>query len=219
MIMIYSGDISTEQLLKLKEIIASESVFFPERNFKKRLKNQKENPHLILSSNVLRIRRANSEMWMNYISKGEATEADKKKRRLDLINLENPQEMIHVTDNANNRFKGIFKEAGLEFTSKKYEICHIGNDTVHNLATFGAIPNLVFLPRWIASATDHLVEIQDFLLEKSYSLYYPAMQENMKDFDIDKFFLQLCNNDHTRFREIQAHVDADKYQWKKTDSK
>lgn len=215
----YSGEISAEQLLKLKEIIASEAVFFPKRNFEDRLKNQKENPHLILSSYGFRMRRANSKMWKEYIDAGKATMDDKTKRRANLVCHENPQEMIYVTDNANSRFKGTFKEAGLEFTSKKYEICHIGNNTVHDLATFGAIPNLVFLPRWIASATDHLVEIQDFLLEKSYSLYYLVMQEHMKDFDIDQFFQRLCNNDPKRFEAIQAHVDANKYQWKKTDSK
>ena len=217
--MLYRAETDEDTLHSIKKIIAQEAIFFPQEKFEKRLQATDKHPHLILSANGFRMRRANKEMWNKYISEGKATEEDRKKRRTALVNLEDSQETIYVTDNANDRFKSTFKGAGLEFAPGKYEICHIGNATVHDPATFGAIPNLVFLPRWIASATDHLVKIQDFLLEKSYSLYHSAMQESMKDFEVDKFFLLLCNNDKGRFSSIQAHADADKYQWKKTDRK
>lgn len=214
--MLFSAEIDACTLHSIKKIIAREAVFFPEEKFADRLQSSDTYPHLILSANGYRMRRATTEMWKQYFLQGKVAEDDKKKRRTELVNLENLQETIYVTDNANSRIKKTFKDAGLVFADKKYEICHIGKNTAHNLETFGAIPNLVFLPRWIASPTDHLEEIENFLLSKSYSLYYGDMKKYTPKFDVDRFFLLLCGNDEKRYELIKNSDDMNKYDWERS---
>ena len=212
---IFSGNIDSDSLETIKKIIAKEAVFLPPSDFEKRFDGSKY-PHLILSAKGYRMQRYNQNMWKKYIGKGLASEIDKKKRRVALKNINNPSETIYVTDNANNRIRTTFKAAGFVFADKKYEICHIGKNKAHSVDTFGAIPNLVMLPRWIASATDHLQEIEDFLLEKSYSLYFEIMKNNNKEKEAEKLFSSLCGDESTRFEKIKQLKQVNKYIWEKT---
>ena len=201
----------------IKEIIANEAVFYPVEKFQERLQEQNPYPHLILSSKGYRMCRINKEIKEEYDKNGIKDLA----RRSEVKALSNEggtthftEETIHFTDNGNARINTTFRQAGYTFESKKYEICHIGKETTHSVKTFGAIPNLVYLPRWIASATDYSDEIIEFLLKKSYSLYSSIMKEYMQDFDVDKFFLLLCNGNETLLNTIQNDEDVKKYHWK-----
>lgn len=211
----YDGDIDSDSLEAIKQIIAKEAVFLPPADFEKRFDGSKY-PHLILSAKGYRMRRYNQDMWKKYMSEKLATETDKKNRRVALKNIDNQSETIYVTDNANGRIRTTFKAAGLVFANNKYEICHIGQNTVHSVDTFGAIPNLVMLPRWIASATDHSEEIVDFLLEKSFSLYFEIMKNNKGQVEAENLFLSLCGNNEERFKKIKKLQQINKYTWKKT---
>jgi hypothetical protein len=57
-----------------------------------------------------------------------------------------------------------------------FETCHIWADTCYNPKYHTLIPNLVLIPRAIASLTDHDTEIQQALQYRSYELYkwYPS---------------------------------------------
>ena len=204
----FQGKIDSH-LAGIKEIIASEAVFYPAEKFQERLQSQQSHPHLILSSNGYRMCRINSAIKKEYAKNG----IEGLTRRFAAQSLSDSTETIYFTDNGNNRINTTFKQAGYNFESKKYEICHIGKDTTHSVETFGAIPNLVYLPRWIASASDHSDEIIEFLLKKSYSLYSSIMKKYMPDFDVNNFFLLLCNKNEVLFNSIQNDEDVKKYHW------
>ena len=217
--MLFLGKIEDTSLVEIKKIIAKEAVFYPRKKFEERLQTKEKNQHLILHK-TFRMCRINQKIRKQYTNAGLSSP----QRRTIAPNLLEMQEDIYFTDNGNAEINRAFREIGFLFNSGKYEFCHIGTDTAYHPETFGTIPNLVYLPRWIASTTDHLPEIQDFLLAKSYSLYGDLMKKYMTASETAKFFISLCNqyNSHAqdkrkKFETIKNKTDIDKYQWEKTD--
>jgi hypothetical protein len=82
---------------------------------------------------------------------------------------------IRIDDNtyANNAIKWAVGIDRKNITD--YETCHIWTDTCYNERYHTALPNLVLIPRAIASLSDHSEEIINALKYRSYELYgwYP----------------------------------------------
>lgn len=85
---------------------------------------------------------------------------------------------IRYDDNTypNTRLKDLIRRhCGVDFVSGTFNLCHIWQDTAYEVEYFSAIPNLVLLPRELASLSDYSQEICDLLAYRSFELYgwYP----------------------------------------------
>ena len=104
------------------------------------------------------------------------------------------REIIKASDNGNSCFNREFASVlsnayGHNIPKGKYEICHIGGNTVHHLDYFAAIPNIVYVPRWFAGATDHLPAVRRFLAGISYRLYGEILRKKCRGLvDLNTFY-------------------------------